>query len=169
MKSLGKLKKYKGISDEKIISLLVGIVAVVAAVFNAYLLFFKGEASQTATPATSSSASANTSSSETTTATSSATTSSLKDGTYSGAVTSTNRGDYQVQITVASGKIDDITVLEYPNDNPESQSINDNALPTYTAEALSNQSAEVNQISGATEAYKGFTGSLQDALNQAQA
>lgn len=38
---------------KKIISLLVGIVAVVAAVFNAYLLFFKGEASQTATPATS--------------------------------------------------------------------------------------------------------------------
>ncbi|HEM6265216.1 TPA: hypothetical protein U2C71_000395 [Streptococcus suis] len=45
--------------------------------------------------------------------------------------------------------------------------LNDSALPTYTAEAISNQSAQVNQISGATEAYKGFTGSLQDAINQA--
>ncbi|HEL1586087.1 TPA: hypothetical protein TXJ16_000587 [Streptococcus suis] len=48
-------------------------------------------------------------------------------------MTSTNRGDYQVQITVSGGVMTDITILEYPSDNPTSESINANAnaLPTY--------------------------------------
>lgn len=96
------------------------------------------------------------------------TSSSLKDGTYTGEVTSTDRGDYQVQMTVASGKITAIDILEYPNENGRSEQINSSALPTYTAEAIDSQSANVTQISGATEAYNGFTGSLQDAINQAQ-
>ena len=93
----------------------------------------------------------------------------LADGIYTGAVTSTRRGDYQVQMSVSGGTITDITVLEYPNKDRESQQINANALPTYTAEALTSQSADINAISGATEAFNGFTGSLQDAINQAQA
>ncbi|MGT2742303.1 FMN-binding protein [Streptococcus plurextorum] len=93
----------------------------------------------------------------------------LADGIYTGAITSTRRGDYQVQMSVSGGTITDITVLEYPNKDRESQQINANALPTYTAEALTSQSADINAISGATEAFNGFTGSLQDAINQAQA
>mgnify|MGYP002507239698 CR=1 FL=1 len=71
-------------------------------------------------------------------------------------------------MTVASGKITAIDILEYPDENDRSEQINSNALPTYTSEAIDSQSATgVNQISGATEAFKGFTGSLQDAINQA--
>ena len=94
--------------------------------------------------------------------------SSLVDGVYTGAVTTTDRGDYQVQLTVTDGQMADINVVLYPSDNQNSEMINSNALPIYTAEALANQSAEVNLVSGASEAYKGFTGSLQDALDQAQ-
>lgn len=163
---------------KKIIAYILGLLAIVAGLFNGYLLFFKGEKEQSsavvehsATEMTSTMTtvdSSQTAVSQSTTNSQTDATGQFKDGTYTGAVTSTHRGDYQVQVTISGGKVSDITILEYPTDNPESQSINDRALPKYTAEALSAQSAEINQISGATEAFKGFTGSLQDALNQAQ-
>lgn len=155
---------------KKILSLLVGFLALAAAVFNAYLLFFKSDETTDTTSAASESDAATTTTSETPASSQVADTSAsgqYKDGTYTGAVTSTNRGDYQVQVTVAGGQMTDINVLLFPNQDDMSQQINGNALPIYTAEALANQSAEVNQVSGASEAFKGFTGSLQDALNQA--
>lgn len=86
----------------------------------------------------------------------------MKDGTYTGKSTSTEWGDVQVKITVASGKITQITVLKYPTGG-KSDEINSRSLPTYKQEALAAQSANINQVSGATETYKGFTGSLQSA------
>lgn len=158
---------------KKITAALIALLALAAAAYNAFLLFFQTDTATETTTSSSSqvaSSSSQVSSSSQAAGTSEASTSQstgLTDGTYTGAVTSTNRGDYQVQLTVAGGAISDISILQYPNDNPRSQEINDSALPTYTAEAISNQSAKVNQISGATEAYNGFTGSLQDAINQA--
>lgn len=92
----------------------------------------------------------------------------LVDGSYTGEIVTTDRGDYQVQISVEGGLLSAIDILLYPNDNPRSEEVNANALPTYTAEALDIQSSELTLISGATEAYKGFTGSLQSAIIQAQ-
>ncbi|HFR3750894.1 TPA: FMN-binding protein [Streptococcus suis] len=158
---------------KKITAALIALLALAAAAYNAFLLFFQTDAATETTASSSSqvaSSSNQVSSSSQVAGTSEASSSQstgLTDGTYTGAVTSTNRGDYQVQMTVTDGAISDISILQYPNDNPRSQEINDNALPTYTAEAISNQSAQVNQISGATEAYNGFTGSLQDAISQA--
>lgn len=158
---------------KKITAALIALLALAAAAYNAFLLFFQTDTATETTTSSSSqlaSSSSQVSSSSQAAGTSEASSSQstgLTDGTYTGAVTSTNRGDYQVQLTVSGGNISDVTILQYPNDNPESQEINDGALPTYIAEAISNQSAQVNQISGATEAYKGFTGSLQDAINQA--
>ncbi|WP_105144689.1 FMN-binding protein [Streptococcus suis] len=158
---------------KKLTAALIALLALAAAAYNAFLLFFQTDTTTETTTSSSSqvaSSSSQVSSSSQAAGTSEASSSQstgLTDGTYTGAVTSTNRGDYQVQLTVAGGAISDISILQYPNDNPRSQEINDSALPTYTAEAISNQSAQVNQISGATEAYNGFTGSLQDAINQA--
>ncbi|HEL2382797.1 TPA: FMN-binding protein [Streptococcus suis] len=158
---------------KKLTAALIALLALAAAAYNSFLLFFQTDTATEITTSSSSqvaSSSSQVSSSSQPAVTSEASSSQstgLTDGTYTGAVTSTNRGDYQVQITVAGGAISDISILQYPNDNPRSQEINDSALPTYTAEAISNQSAQVNQISGATEAYNGFTGSLQDAINQA--
>ncbi|NQJ73108.1 FMN-binding protein [Streptococcus suis] len=158
---------------KKLTAALIALLALAAAAYNSFLLFFQTDTATETTISSSSqvaSSSSQVSSSSQAAGTSEASTSQstgLTDGTYTGAVTSTNRGDYQVQLTVAGGAISDISILQYPNDNPRSQEINDSALPTYTAEAISNQSAQVNQISGATEAYNGFTGSLQDAINQA--
>lgn len=162
---------------KKTLSIVVGALALVAAVINGYLLFFKSDkATETVAPASSapsqaiSSSEAVASSSETATSSSEvvAEAGQYTDGTYTGVVTSTNRGDYQVQVTIAEGKMADIQVILFPDGNEMSQQINGTNLPIYTAEALEKQSAEVSQISGASEAFKGFTGSLQDALNQAK-
>ena len=166
---------------KKIFRNIVALVALLVAGFNAYLLFFKGGSSSTVTASNLDSVQANetTSSSEASSVASSSSqgsettvqqesqTSTMTDGTYTGAVTSTRRGDYQVQITVSGGAITDISLLEYPNDDRRSQAINNSALPVYISEALSNQSSDVSLVSGASEAYNGFTGSLQDAINQA--
>lgn len=89
------------------------------------------------------------------------------DGTYTGQVVSTEFGDVQLRVTVESGKISQIEALAYPNQDRHSQMISTQAIPAYTNEAIEAQSASIQLISGATETYNAFTGSLQSALNQA--
>lgn len=106
-----------------------------------------------------------TTTSETTTTNTNAST--YQDGTYTGSATSTRWGDVQVQITIQNGALASVDVLSYPTKDRKSQMINQQALPTYKEEAIDAQSSSIQLVSGATETYKGFTGSLQDALNQA--
>lgn len=159
--------------------ILLAIVALIA-VIDGYLIFFKNlKQPTTASPVNSASATTNKNDSEGavgsgSTASSSSTqdtksASSMADGTYTGASTQTEWGPVQVQITVSSGKITNVDVLSYPDTEKKSIQINENALPTYKEEALTAQSSNIDQISGATETYKGFTGSLQDSITQSEA
>ena len=90
-----------------------------------------------------------------------------KDGTYTGVVTKTNKGDFQVSVVVQGGKISNVNVLLQP-DEEFSQNINKTALPKYVEEAVEAQSSDIALVSGASETFKGFKGSLQDALNKAK-
>ena len=90
-----------------------------------------------------------------------------KEGTYTGAVTKTNKGDFQVSVVVQGGKIANVNVLLQP-DEEFSRNINKAALPKYVEEAISAQSSDIALVSGASETFKGFKGSLQDALNKAK-
>lgn len=165
---------------KKIFGIGVTLLAGFAALADGFLLFSKGQVSSQAnivsSKAISSKTKSNVASSKTSDSSSaqqSATDSSsssttMKDGTYTGASTSTEWGDVQLQIKVAGGKISTITVLAHPDTEGHSVMINEQALPIYKEEALAAQSATIDQVSGATETYKGFTGSLQDAINQAQ-
>ena len=90
-----------------------------------------------------------------------------KDGTYTGAVTKTNVGNFQVSIVVQGGKIANVNVLLQP-DEEFSQNINKTALPKYVEEVIEAQSSDIALVSGASETFKGFKGSLQDALNKAK-
>ena len=90
-----------------------------------------------------------------------------KDGTYTGAVTKTNVGNFQVSVAVQGGKIANVNVLLQP-DEEFSQSINKTALPKYIEEAIEAQSSDISLVSGASETFEGFKGSLQDALNKAK-
>ena len=147
----------------KFLITIVSISASVAVLIDGYLMFFKHDQSQEAAQSQATAASDTESESSTTTSSStSSSNSTMKDGTYTGKSTSTEWGDVQVKITVASGKITQITVLKHPTGG-KSDEINSRSLPTYKQEALAAQSANINQVSGATETYKGFTGSLQSA------
>lgn len=153
---------------KKFLITIVSISASVAVLIDGYLMFFKHDQSQETAQSQATAASDTESESSTTTSSStSSSNSTMKDGTYTGKSTSTEWGDVQVKITVASGKITQITVLKHPTGG-KSDEINSRSLPTYKQEALAAQSANINQVSGATETYKGFTGSLQSAINQAE-
>lgn len=153
---------------KKFLITIVSIAASVAVLIDGYLMFFKHDQSQETAQSQATAASDTESESSTTTSSStSSSNSTMKDGTYTGKSTSTEWGDVQVKITVVSGKITQITVLKHPTGG-KSDKINSRSLPTYKQEALAAQSANINQVSGATETYKGFTGSLQSAINQAE-
>ncbi|MBS6067420.1 MAG: FMN-binding protein [Limosilactobacillus fermentum] len=148
---------------KKFLITIVSISASVAVLIDGYLMFFKHDQSQETAQSQATAASDTESESSTTTSSStSSSNSTMKDGTYTGKSTSTEWGDVQVKITVASGKITQITVLKHLTGG-KSDEINSRSLPTYKQEALAAQSANINQVSGATETYKGFTGSLQSA------
>ena len=91
-------------------------------------------------------------------------------GTYSGQLTGssiqTPYGPVQVQLTLTSGKITEITVLQIPTGGRDSQ-ITAYAEPQLRSEVLNAQSAQVDTISGATYTSQGYLQSVQSALDQA--
>jgi uncharacterized protein with FMN-binding domain len=157
-------------SARKVITSVLAVGTTIDIAIDGYLLFLKADqASSTASTASSSTSTATSSSASSSSSSASLSTSSgLKDGTYSGKSVSTQWGDVQVQIKVSGGKITAVNVLKYPSDNDHSQQINDQALPVYKKEAVEAQSADIQQVSGATVTYEGFTQSLQNAITQAK-
>lgn len=151
---------------KKIISTLVSLIVLIALIIDGYWLFFKQKITSATTQTTTSQSTASSQDNSSTTNQTNA--NQYKDGTYTGKATSTQWGDVQVQATVKNGKLSAINVLEYPNENGHDQQINQQALPIYKSEALKKQSAKISLVSGASETYKGFTGSLQNALTQAE-
>ncbi|GIH07716.1 FMN-binding protein [Rhizocola hellebori] len=87
--------------------------------------------------------------------------------TYKGSVAGTRWGDVQVAITVANGKITDVSVPVYPTANGRDRQINAYALPILKQETLAAQSADIDTVSGATVTSDGYVESLQAALDAA--
>ncbi len=77
-----------------------------------------------------------------------------------------NFGVLAVKITVSGGKISKVGVA-YLNDggNPQSQYIDQQAIPILEQQALQAQSANIQGVSGASYTSAGFTQSLQSALH----
>jgi uncharacterized protein with FMN-binding domain len=94
--------------------------------------------------------------------------SGLSAGTFDGDVIGTRWGPVQVAVTIANGKITNVTTLASPNDKQKSISINNRATPILRSEALSVQSANIDSVSGATYTSEGYASSLQSALDQAR-
>ena len=101
--------------------------------------------------------------------TTTSTTGGLKAGTYTGSAASFRYGTVQVQVTVANGKIANVSILQYPSSDPRSSQIAQSSLPTLISETLSAQSAHISSVSGATFTSQGYVQSLQSALDQANA
>ena len=146
---------------------LVGVVGVSAATTGYYTMVKPNLSADTPTTvATSISTSSGNKSSNSNTQ-SSTSNGQYKDGTYTGSVASTKRGDFQVSVEVSGGKITNINMLTQPTEG-KSAEINKTAIPTYVQEAIDAQGTDIQLVSGASETYSGFKTSLQNALNQAK-
>lgn len=85
-----------------------------------------------------------------------------------GTLVDTRWGPVQVSISVANHKIINISVPIYPQTKHRSAEINSRALPILHTEVISAQSARINNVSGATVTWDGYTSSLQKAIDLAQ-
>jgi uncharacterized protein with FMN-binding domain len=90
--------------------------------------------------------------------------------TYTGQLTGspiqTPYGIVQVQLTLANGRITEITLLQAPQGGRDTQ-LTDYAVPQLRSAVLQAQSAQVDTISGATYTSLGYLQSVQSALDQA--
>ena len=93
--------------------------------------------------------------------------SSTSATTYTGDSVQTRWGPVQVRITVVDGKITASEAIVYPDGNHEDQEINAFALPVLNQEAVAQQSASIDMVSGATVTSEGYLSSLQSAIDQA--
>lgn len=110
-----------------------------------------------------------TSAEPTTTAAAAPAASAILDGTYVGAADSNRWGVVQVQAVYSGGQLVDVQILQYPDGDNKSVRINQRSLPTLIAEAIANQSADVNTVSGATYTSDSYVASLQSAIDAAKA
>ena len=88
-------------------------------------------------------------------------------GTFKGTAVQTRFGPVQVQITVASGKITDVTALQLTNTDGKSIQISNRAAPLLRSKVLAAQSADVQTVSGATITSVAYLTSLQAAIDAA--
>lgn len=89
-------------------------------------------------------------------------------GTFTGAVVDDPYGQVQVKITLADGKITDVTAVQLPSGG-RSGSISQSVAPILRGEAISAQSASIDTVSGATYTSQAYAQSLQSALDAARA
>jgi uncharacterized protein with FMN-binding domain len=95
--------------------------------------------------------------------------SGLKDGTFTGASADTPFGSVQVAVTVSGGKITAVKALKLTDQGGRSVQISNYAAPILRQEVLASQSANVNNVNGATYTTDGYLTSVQSALDQAKA
>lgn len=91
------------------------------------------------------------------------------NGTFTGTTADTRWGPVQTRVTVASGRITAVDVVQYPDGNGHDREINADALPQLVDETIQAQSANIDMVSGATVTSDGYVESLQSALDQAHA
>ena len=133
-------------SNKIIKGALVGVVGVSAATTGYYTMVKPNLSADTPTTVgTSTSTSSGNKSSNTQTNSnmqSSTSNGQYKDGTYTGSVASTKRGDFQVSVEVSGGKITNINMLTQPTEG-KSAEINKTAIPTYVQEAIDAQGTDI--------------------------
>lgn len=75
-------------------------------------------------------------------------------------------GGIQLQVHFTkTNAICEVEVLQYPSDDRKSVSINQRALPTYNAEVVAANSAQISAVSGATDTWEAYTVALQAVID----
>lgn len=88
-------------------------------------------------------------------------------GRFDGDPVETIKGVVQVTAVVDDGVLTDVVPISLTNDGPQSDLINERAIPSLKEAVLASQSANVDAVSGATYSSAGYLGSLQSALDKA--
>lgn len=88
-------------------------------------------------------------------------TSVYRDGVYEG-IGSNRRGSIRVTVTIQKDKITDVEISQFAMHYSEQDVVN---MPD---EVMNKQSAQVNNVSGATYSTEAFSSAVQDALDQAR-
>jgi uncharacterized protein with FMN-binding domain len=122
--------------------------------------------SPTAAPATDPSTSSGSSSASTVPATT-APTATSSGGTYTGMEVQYQYGEIEISITIKDGKIAGLTLPVNTAEDPQSASINSQAVPILTKEALAAQGIHFDSVSGATYTSNAFAQAFQSALDKA--
>lgn len=91
-----------------------------------------------------------------------------RDGTYTGSSENAYYGRVKVQVVVLQGQVENINVLDYPQDRRTSRYINSQALPMLEREVMRAQTAKINGVSGATLTSRAYIRSLGAALTKAK-
>jgi uncharacterized protein with FMN-binding domain len=93
----------------------------------------------------------------------------LPPGTYqiTGELQQTPFGPVQVRLSVANGKITEVTAVATPAFHGRSIEINQVAVPMLRQEVLTAQSAAIDVITGATYSSFAYAASVQSALDKA--
>ncbi|MEV0730134.1 FMN-binding protein [Polymorphospora sp. NPDC050346] len=84
-----------------------------------------------------------------------------------GPVAANDYGAVQVQITVTGDRITEIRTLEMPESSSRSSQLSARAEPLLRAEALREQGADLDTVSGATYTSQSYRESLQGAIDAA--
>jgi uncharacterized protein with FMN-binding domain len=145
------------------------VIAATIAGTAGVLAFHPHAATQTAT-ASASSATRTATATATATATPSGSSGSGSasgaSGTATGDAVDTQYGSAQVRVTVKSGKITNVEALQLQGNDPRSLQISSSAEPILKQEALTEQSADIDAVSGATYTSGSYDQSLQSALDK---
>jgi uncharacterized protein with FMN-binding domain len=121
-------------------------------------------------PASSSASSSTTPSSATTSSGSPSTTApsaTAPSRQFTGTDVQYNYGEIQLRVTTQGGKITRIDVVRQAAPDRQSQTINTQAIPILSREALAAQGVHIDVVSGATFTSQAFAQALQSALDQA--
>jgi uncharacterized protein with FMN-binding domain len=92
-----------------------------------------------------------------------------ESGAFDGDAVVTRFGVVQVRVTVAGGRIASVEALQVPDRDHRDVVINTRAVPILNAEAVAEQSADIDLVSGATLTSQGYLQSLQSAIDRASA
>jgi len=88
-------------------------------------------------------------------------------GTFVGPIVTNLRGDYQLQIIVADGKVADVEFLTAGTDASQSVSVNAMALPILRERILEAQDWDVEYVSGSSFTSPAMIESAQGAFDDA--
>ena len=91
-----------------------------------------------------------------------------RDGRYMGVSSGAYYGDVQVGVTVAQGKIIEVDLLQYPQEQQNSVRLNQDAIPRLQSEVIVAQNSDVDAVTGASLTSAAFLYSLSSALTEAR-